>query len=233
MRTPQLDRARGRRRSPDQDRSSDVVTTQASDDDLIQRAQFGERGAFDLLVRKYQRRILSLALRYTRNLSDAEDASQETFINAYRGLRGFRGACTFYTWLHRIAINCAKDVLTARARDALFWAASVPDNDRSAELAARQREVETPEQLSVTGDIQRLLIAALAVLPEAHRMAITYREIDGLTYQEIAAATATPIGTVRSRVYRARETIDRKLRLAFDGGLGRRSRRRARVAANA
>ena len=198
----------------------------AGDADLVYRAQLGERGAFDLLVLKYQRRILSLALRHTRNPSDAEDASQEAFINAYKGLRRFRGECTFYTWLHRITTNCAKNVLRARARAAVA-STSVAPYDDATRFAGRPWEPETPEELTITDDVQSVLVGALDALPEALRAAITSREIDGLTYEQIATATAAPIGTVRSRVFRAREMIDHRLRSVFDGGLGRRARRKA------
>jgi RNA polymerase sigma-70 factor (ECF subfamily) len=200
----------------------------ASDIDLVCRAQLGERGAFDLLVLKYQRRILKLALRYTRNRSDAEDVSQEAFIKAYRGLPGFRGECTFYTWLHRIAINSAKNVLMDRGRD-LVHRSVVSVDDSTAELTACLWELETPEDLALTEDIRLAVNSALEALPASHRTAIMSREIDGLTYEQIAAAMNTPTGTVRSRVFRAREMIDRRLRMVFDAGLGRRSRRWSRA----
>jgi RNA polymerase sigma-70 factor (ECF subfamily) len=204
-----------------------------SDLALVRRAQLGERGVFDLLVIKYQRRIFKLVMRYTRNPADAEDASQEAFIKAYRGLRRFRGECAFYTWLHRIAINCAKNVLAARARDPTASTFVVPDGDEAAELPVRLRDVETPEDLALAEDIRGMVNVALATLPEAHRTAIMCREIDGLTYEEIAVAMGTPLGTVRSRVYRAREAIDDQLRLVFDGGIGRERRRRSRPTAAA
>ena len=200
----------------------------ASDLDLVCRAQLGERGAFDLLVLKHQRRILKLALRYTRNHSDAEDVSQEAFIKAYRGLRGFRGECTFYTWLHRIAINSAKNVLMARGRDPVSRSV-MSDDDAAAELTACVWELETPQDLALADDIRLAVNAALEALPATHRTAIISREIDGLTYEQIAAAMITPIGTVRSRVFRAREMVDRQLRMVFDAGLGRRGRRWSRA----
>jgi len=206
-------------------RSSVVVRPDASDVDLVYRAQLGERGAFDLLVLRYQRRILKLALRYTRNPADAEDVSQEAFIKAYRGLRGFRGDCTFYTWLHRIAFNAANSALKVRARERESRCV-MSDDDSAPERAACLRELETPEDLALTNDIRLAVNAALEALPATHRMAIMSLEIDRLTYEQIAAAMVTPIGTVRSRVFRAREMIDHQLRVVFDGGLGRRSRRR-------
>jgi RNA polymerase sigma-70 factor (ECF subfamily) len=207
------------------------LSQNASDVDLVYRAKLGERKAFDLLVVKYQRRILKLALRYTRNPSDAEDVSQEAFIKAYRALRGFRGECTFYTWLHRITINSAKNALMTRARDPVSLCV-MSDDDSAAELTACLWELDTPEDLALTNDIRLAVNAALEALPATHRMAIMSREIDRLTYEQIAAAMQTPIGTVRSRVFRAREMIDRQLRMVFDGGLGRRGPRRSRLPGN-
>ncbi len=201
----------------------------ASDLGLVRRAQFGERRAFDMLVVKYQPRVVKLAMRYTRNHSDAEDVSQETFIKAFRGLRHFRFECAFYTWLHRIAINSAKDVLVARARDRAIIRSELPAADDAAGFPARLQELETPEGLTVNEDIRGMVNATLQALPETHRTAIMLREIDGLTYEAIAATMDIPIGTVRSRVFRAREVIDTRLRLVVDGGLGRRGKRRARA----
>jgi RNA polymerase sigma-70 factor, ECF subfamily len=185
-------------------RSRVILRTDASDVDLVQRTQLGEQAAFDLLVLKYQHRILKLALRYTRNPSDAEDVCQEAFIKAYRGLRGFRGECTFYTWLHRIAINAANSALKVRARESEYRCV-MADGDSAPELAACLWELETPEDLALTNDIRLAVNAALEALPATHRMAIMSREIDRLTYEQIATAMETPIGTVRSRVFRARE----------------------------
>ena len=202
------------------------------DVDLVARAKLGQREAFDLLVRKYQSRVLKLTLRYTRNLTDAEDASQEAFIKAYRGLDAFRGECAFYTWLYRIASRCASNVLAARARDPMFDAYIVSDDDASFELAAGLRDMDTPEGMTVTSNIEGVVSAALEALPKALRSAIMHREIDGLTYEEIAAKMTSPIGTVRSRVFRAREMIDYRLRAVVEGGLGRRRRRRPHLTAN-
>ena len=204
------------------------VGAKTSDLSLVRRAKLGERGAFDLLVMKYQRRIVKLAMRYTRNPSDAEDASQETFFKAYKGLQDFRCDSTFYTWLHRIAINCATNVLRARARDPALTAIDVPNAEDAVDLPTRLRDLETPEDLTVTDDICDLVNATLNTLPDGHRTAIILREIDGLTYEQIAAAMATPVGTVRSRLFRAREVISHQLRRVYAGGLGRRDRRRSR-----
>jgi|HubBroStandDraft_1064217.scaffolds.fasta_scaffold252856_2 RNA polymerase sigma-70 factor (ECF subfamily) len=188
---------------------------------LVLSAQSGERAAFDQLVRKYRPRVVKLAMRYTHNVPDAEDAAQEAFIKAYRGLPNFRRECTFYTWLHRIAINSAKNVLLARERDPIESAIDLPDDSGSARYARHHQELDTPEELTRIEEIRGMVNAALEALPEAYRTAIMLREIDGLTYREIAATMAIPLGTVRSRVFRARDVIDRKLRQVSDGGLGR------------
>ncbi len=196
---------------------------------LVRRAQAGERRAFDALVLKYQPRILKLALRYTRNMSDAQDVSQEAFIKAFRGLQRFRCECNFYTWLHRIATNSAKNVLMARARDPGADACSLPDAEVADEQYMRRlRELETPEDLIIADNIRSMVNATLEALPAGHRIAIMLREIDGLTYEEIATAMEIPVGTVRSRVFRAREVIDRQLRRVFEAGLGRGGRQHAR-----
>jgi RNA polymerase sigma-70 factor (ECF subfamily) len=194
---------------------------------LVQCAQSGDCAAFDQLVLKYRSRVVKLAMRYTHNVADAEDATQEAFVKAYRGLPHFRRECTFYTWLHRIAVNSAKNVLMARFRDPVDNTIDLPDDNEVGSDVTRLQELETPEELTRVEDIRGMVNAALEALPEVHRTAIMLREIDGLTYREIAARMATPVGTVRSRVFRARDAIDRGLRQVSDGGLGRLSRRRS------
>ena len=194
---------------------------------LVLCAQAGESAAFDQLVLRYRPRVVKLAMRYTHNLCDAEDAAQETFVKAYRGLPHFRRECTFYTWLHRIAINSAKNVLLARDRDPIHSATDLPDDSASAGYATHQQELDTPEALTRIDDIRGMVNAALEALPESYRTAIMLREIDGLTYREIAATMAIPLGTVRSRVFRARDIIDHKLRQVCESGLGRHGRRRS------
>lgn len=202
-----------------------------SDLSLVRCAQSGQLHAFERLVLKYRPRIVELAMRYTRNLADAEDAAQETFIKAFRGLQHFRGDSAFYTWLFSIASNCAKSLLKVRRRDLLNNAVDLLGYSNAAHLPARLREFATPEDLALTGDIRATVNAALQGLSEEHRIAITLREIDGLSYQRIAAALSIPVGTVRSRVFRARDFIDHKLRLVHKGGLGRHSPQRQRRAA--
>jgi RNA polymerase sigma-70 factor (ECF subfamily) len=159
-------------------------------------------------------------MRYTRNTADAEDAAQETFIKAYRGLKHFRCESAFYTWLYRITSNCARNLLKVRARDLLNGTVDFPD-DNAAHPPTRLQDLETPEELMLTDDIRGTVNAILERLSEEHRTVITLREIDGLSYQDIAAAMSTPVGTVRSRVFRARDLIDRELHSVYDGGLGR------------
>jgi RNA polymerase sigma-70 factor (ECF subfamily) len=192
-----------------------------SDLSLVRYAQSGEGWAFDRLVLKYRPRIVDLTMRYTRNPADAEDATQETFIKAYRGLRHFRGDSAFYTWLYRIASNCARNVLKARRHDLLKNTIDFAEFRNAARLPTRLRELATPEELALTADIHGTVNSALEGLSEEHRAVITLREIDGLSYQEIASAMSIPVGTVRSRVFRARDFIDHKLRRIHDGGLGR------------
>jgi RNA polymerase sigma-70 factor (ECF subfamily) len=162
-------------------------------------------------------------MRYTRNPADAEDAAQETFIRAFRGLQHFRCESRFYTWLYRIASNCATNLLKARGRDLLNSAIDFSDNQTAARPPARLRELETPEELMVTDEIRGVVNATLERLSEEHRTIISLREIDGLSYKDIASAMSIPVGTVRSRVFRARDLIDRQLRRVHDGGLGRHS----------
>jgi RNA polymerase sigma-70 factor (ECF subfamily) len=193
---------------------------------LVRRAQCGESGAFDQLVLKYRARIVKLSMRYTHNLEDAEDSTQETFIKAFRGLRQFRCECAFYTWLYRIAINSAKNVRGARARDPVCATIDLQEDHEVPNLATKLQDLETPEELALADDVRATVNATLEALPEGHRTAIVLCEIDCLTYEEIAAAMATPIGTVRSRVFRAREVIHHQLRRVSDYGLERDNGRR-------
>jgi RNA polymerase sigma-70 factor, ECF subfamily len=203
-----------------QDSSAAMPNANLSDQSLVRRAQSGERGAFDRLVLKYRSRIVELAMRYTRNRADAEDATQEAFIKAYRGLRHFRCDSAFYTWLYRIASNCASHLLKARRRDSFKNAIDYPDYDLAVR-PTRLWDLATPEELALTAEIRGMANAAFEGLSEQQRTAITLREIDGLSYQQIASAMSIPIGTVRSRVFRARDLIDHRLRRVHDGGLGR------------
>jgi RNA polymerase sigma-70 factor (ECF subfamily) len=191
-----------------------------SDLSLVRHAQSGEIRAFNRLVLRYRPRVVKLVMRYTRNSADAEDATQETFIKAYRGLKHFRCDSAFYTWLYRIASNCARNLLKVRARDLLNGTVGFPD-DNAKHPQTRLQDLETPEELMLTDDIGGTVNAILEKLSEEHRTVITLREINGLSYQDIAAAMSIPVGTVRSRVFRARDLIDRQLHSVYDGGLGR------------
>ena len=191
-----------------------------SDLSLVERVQRGEKSAFDVLVLRYQHKVLKLVMRYIRDSMEAEDVAQEAFIKAYRALPGFRGDSAFYTWLYRIAINTAKNALVSSKRRPIDYSLDLQDPDQF-ELQARLKDGETPEHLVLTEEIRETVNGAMAELPEDLKTAIVLREIDGLSYEEIAAAMDCPVGTVRSRIFRAREAIDRKLRPIFDGGLGR------------
>ncbi len=196
------------------------MTQEQSDLALVERVQRGERSAFDVLVLRYQQKVLKLVLRYIRDPMEAEDVAQEAFIKAFRAIGSFRGDSAFYTWIYRIAINTAKNALVASKRRPVNFGIDVQDPEQG-DLEARLTDGETPEQLALTEEIRETVNHAMADLPEELRTAIVLREIDGLSYEEIAASMDCPVGTVRSRIFRAREAIDRRLRPIFAGGLGR------------
>jgi RNA polymerase sigma-70 factor (ECF subfamily) len=189
-------------------------TGDASDLSLVRRAQSGHRGAFDLLVRKYQSKVLSVARRYARHPQLAEDIAQETLIRAYRGLQQFRGDSSFYTWLYRITVNSARSEIAARQRDRGMVSLEAQHGSAMEENSIYLTDANTPELTAVADEIRDTVNTALDGLPAEQRRAIALREIDGLSYEEIAVATDTPLGTVRSRIFRARETIDQHLRTA-------------------
>jgi len=191
-----------------------------SDLSLVERVQRGEKSAFDVLVLRYQHKVLKLVMRYIRDSMEAEDVAQDAFIKAYRALPGFRGDSAFYTWLYRIAINTAKNALVSTKRRPIDYSMDLQDPEQF-EVQARMKDEETPEHLVLTEEIRETVNGAMAELPEDLKTAIVLREIDGLSYEEIAAAMDCPVGTVRSRIFRAREAIDKKLRPIFDAGLGR------------
>jgi len=197
------------------------VSADAGDLSLVRRVQAGDRGAYDLLVLKYQHKVVKLVMRYTRDPADAEDIAQEAFIKAYRALPQFRGDSAFYTWLYRIAINTAKNALVARGRNPVSMNIDAHDDEDGSDLLNRLRDPDTPEGLALTDEIRDTVNAAIDALPEDLRTAIVLRELEGLSYEEIAAAMECPIGTVRSRIFRAREAIDKRLGAVFEGGLGR------------
>jgi RNA polymerase sigma-70 factor, ECF subfamily len=181
------------------------------DRELVRRVQRGDKKAFDMLVLKYQRKILRLVSRYIHDPGEALDVAQEAFIKAYRALPRFRGESAFYTWLYRIAINTSKNYLVAQGR-------RPPENDidaKDAEQYAAEtvlKEYATPEHLLLRDEIEKTVNDAIEQLPDELRMAITLREFEGMSYAEIAEAMDCPIGTVRSRIFRAREAIDEKIK---------------------
>lgn len=194
--------------------------TEASDLMLVERVQRGESSAFDYLVLRYQHKVLKLIMRYVRDPVEAEDVAQEAFLKAYRALPSFRGDSAFYTWLYRIAINTAKNALVSSRRRPVDYDLDL-QNPEQYDMQARLKDAETPEGLLLTEEIRDTVNSAIEHLPEDLRMAIVLRELEGMSYEEIAAAMDCPVGTVRSRIFRAREAIDKRLRPIFDGGLGR------------
>jgi RNA polymerase sigma-70 factor (ECF subfamily) len=183
------------------------------DQELVERVQQGDKRAFDLLVLKYQHKIVKLISRYVRDPDESLDVAQETFIKAYRALANFRGESAFYTWLYRIAINTAKNHLVSLGRrppDTDIDAADAVQLDMESSFALREND--TPEHMALKDEIEHTIFRAIEDLPEDLRTAITLRELDGLSYEEIAEAMNCPIGTVRSRIFRAREAIDTKLK---------------------
>ena len=188
-----------------------MTAEKEADQVLVERVHRGDTKAFDVLVLKYQHKVANLISRYIRDSSEVLDVTQEAFIKAYRALPKFRGDSAFYTWLYRVAINTAKNHLAAQAR-------RPPGDDIEAETAeqmdmgAALKETDTPENLALQREIASTIQQALDGLPEDLRTAITLRELEGLSYEEIAQAMDCPIGTVRSRIFRAREAIDVKLK---------------------
>ena len=182
------------------------------DQRLVERAQAGEKRAFDLLVSKYQRKLSRLLSRFIRDPAEVEDVAQEAFVKAYRALPSFRGDSAFYTWLYRIGINTAKNHLVAMGRRAPTTTEFDADEAETSEDGGQLRDINTPESLMMSRQIGETVNAAMDGLPEELRTAITLREIEGLSYEEIAAIMNCPIGTVRSRIFRAREAIAARLR---------------------
>lgn len=187
------------------------MSDRRSDQELVARVQGGDRRAFDLLVIKYQHKVASLISRYIRDLSEVMDIAQEAFLKAYRALPGFRGESAFYTWLYRISVNTVKNHLVAQGR-------RPPGDDVETDVAeqmatgGRLRELATPEHHLLSMEIAGTVQDALDGLPEELRTALLLRELEGLSYEEIANAMECPVGTVRSRIFRAREAIDKRLR---------------------
>lgn len=196
-----------------------------SDLALVQRTVAGDQRAYELLVIKYQRRIERLIGRMVRDPHLVEDIAQETFIRAYRALPQFRGEAQFYTWLYRIAVNTAKKALMDLKRDPLIYESAMAVHDESDETSRPRHEPstdETPETVLAAQEIAAAVNAAMEALPEDLRQAVTLREIEGLSYEEIASAMNCPIGTVRSRIFRAREAISSRVRPLLQNQSGKR-----------
>ena len=196
-----------------------------SDTRLVERTLAGDDHAFELLVLKYQRRIQRLIARMVRDTDLVEDIAQETFIRAYRALHQFRGDAQFYTWLYRIAVNTAKKTLLDLKHDPLLTEAALRpdgDDDETFQPGNEPMAEETPETLLAAREIAQAVQSALDALPEDLRQAVTLREIEGLSYEDIAAVMACPIGTVRSRIFRAREAISARVRPMLERQSGKR-----------
>ena len=188
------------------------MTEREIDQLLVERAQAGDQRAFEKLVAKYQKKLSRLLSRFVHDHGDVEDVVQESFIKAFRALPSFRGESAFYTWLYRIGINTAKNYLVARDRRAPTTTDFDAEEAESFEDAGLLHEINTPERLLQTRQIGEVVSAAMEALPEDLRNAIVLREIEGLSYEEIATEMGCPIGTVRSRIFRAREAVAEKLR---------------------
>ena len=191
------------------------MTQDDSDQQLVERVQAGDKSAFDLLVRKYQHRVLKLVSRFVSDAAEAEDVAQEAFLKAYRALASFRGDSAFYTWLYRIAINTAKNALVSNRRRPVDFDLDLQDPEQY-DRHARLKEGDTPEGVLLTEEIRSVVEKAMEQLPEDLRTAIVLRELEGLSYEEIAEAMDCPVGTVRSRIFRAREAIEKKLKPLLD-----------------
>lgn len=187
------------------------MSEQNVDQKLVERVQRGDKNAYNLLVTKYQHKVANLVSRYVKNQSDVPDLVQEAFIKAYRALPNFRGDSAFYTWLYRIAINCTKNHLVASGRkppgsDVEIEDAEIYDSGEAL------RENASPEKILLTEEIKKVVFDTMAQLPEDLRLAINFRELEGLSYEEIAIIMDCPVGTVRSRIFRARDAIEKKIR---------------------
>lgn len=198
------------------------MTDRDVDQQLVERVQRGDKHAFDLLVTKYQRKLGRLISRFVRDPGEAEDVTQDAFIKAYRALPGFRGESAFYTWLYRIGINTAKNHLLANKRRAPTSTPFDAEESEAFEEASLLREVNTPENELMSKQIVGVVQASLQQLPEDLRSALTLREIEGLSYEEIAIVMDCPIGTVRSRIFRAREAVAENLRPLLETSKGKR-----------
>jgi RNA polymerase sigma-70 factor (ECF subfamily) len=191
------------------------MSNESTDKELVKRVQKGDKGAFDLLVLKYEHKIVNLVMRYVRDSEQALDITQEAFIKAYRALPRFRGDSAFYTWLYRIAVNTAKNYLAAQRRRPMDIELDLQDAEQYG-LHAKLKETDTPEGVALSQELRDTLERAIQALPDDLRTAIILRELDGMSYEEIAPTMDCPVGTVRSRIFRARDAIAKRV-----GGLVR------------
>lgn len=194
------------------------MTASDTDQQLVQRAQRGDLRAFDLLVLKYQGRIAALVSRYVSDAGEVEDVTQEAFIKAYRALGKFRGDSAFYTWLYRIAANAAKNHLVAKGRRP--GADATIEDAEAFDEGGVLSESASPEALAMGGELAEVVESALNALPDELKAALMLREFDGLSYDDIADVLGCPVGTVRSRIFRAREAIDQRVKEQISGGSG-------------
>lgn len=195
-----------------------MINQRDTDEQLVVRVQQGDKRAFDLLVLKYQHKVMSLISRYVSDSAEVQDVAQEAFIKAYRAISRFRGDSAFYTWLYRIAANTAKNYLVARGR-------RPPGSDIDAEdaefleMGGALKDGDSPDEQLAAGELREVVEATIKALPEDLRAALTLREYDGLSYEEIAAVMECPVGTVRSRIFRAREAVDKQVERLMNGDL--------------
>jgi RNA polymerase sigma-70 factor (ECF subfamily) len=199
-----------------QGRGALAVSDREIDSQLVARAQQGDKQAFSLLVEKYQRKLTRLLSRFIRDQAEVEDVTQEAFIKAYRALPAFRGDSAFYTWLYRIGINTAKNYLMAMGRRAPTSTEVEAEDAEGFEEGEQLRDINTPESVLLSNEIAETVNSTIEQLPEELRRAIQMREIEGMSYEDIALAMDCPIGTVRSRIFRAREAIAERLRPLLD-----------------
>lgn len=186
------------------------MSEQLTDQQIVEKVQRGDKNAFSLLVNKYQHKVAHLVARYVKNQGDIADVTQEAFIKAYRALPNFRGDSAFYTWLYRIAVNSAKNYLVSQGRKPPASDIDADDADYL-EGADALREIDTPERSLMSSQLEKVLFDAVERLPDDLRMAITLRELEGLSYEDIANVMDCPVGTVRSRIFRAREAIEQAI----------------------
>ncbi|MGO2089353.1 MAG: RNA polymerase sigma factor RpoE [Oceanisphaera sp.] len=187
-----------------------------TDQQLVERVQRGDKNAYNLLVKKYQHKVANLVSRYVSNSGDIPDVTQEAFIKAYRALAGFRGDSAFYTWLYRIAVNTAKNYLVAQGRRPPGRDVEVEDAEYY-DGGSGLRDQASPERLMLSDEIKRAVFSTIETLPEGLKTAITLRELEGMSYEDIASVMDCPVGTVRSRIFRAREAIDKRIQPLIQG----------------